>query len=373
MARDRHLAANPDDLGENISDFEETSDSEEIIDSEQSSRIAQWLETNAIENSQPYAVLYKFSEPIPRPGEPKSQVDYFKGIILLPHEIGLEYGKGRYMLMLSNTTTKNERRKCTTFRFTLHDSYDEKSRLYKAEKARRELLDNPVSLPAVPVSNQRETLSEAFTLFSSMQAQVINMFKPLLERALLPPPAPASAPASNALQDTFLAAGMFKQLLKTNMEDTVSIMDSLTRKALSLGQKEMSQGEYEESDLPPEKKSIFEKLIELAEPLIPLLIKNNLAAKATAAGIKAIPQFREITQDVSLCRKVIQYVDAKEGKENADIALRNLGIDRRKYSAPVPAAPAHAAATTAPAPSSARGKILRMKAKQQPAARQAVN
>ena len=329
MAGDRLPLSNQHRIesDETADSFTELTD-DDVSYSESDSKINEWLDSNRVENYQPFLTVYKFRH---ETGTEKEQCETYRGEIPSRHEIGLEYGGGRFLVIMGNGAYDKKLRKTTSFQFRLHNSYDAKSREYYAVKMKNS------GLGSAPAGSQisadpRQTFAESLALVQSIQNNMLSMFRPLIERALLPAPAAPAPAAVNPLHETMQSAAIFKQLIKSNMEDTVSIMNDLTRKTLELNQREIADYSDDDDELPPEKKSMFDKILELAEPLLPLLIKNTVAAKATAAGIRAIPAFREVVKDTELVRRVISYVDAKESPEKADIALRNLGINRAKFS-----------------------------------------
>lgn len=312
-------------------------------DIEVEERLAEWLETNRVENSLPCATLYKFSGAT---GEQKEQMDYFRGVIPSRHEIGLLYGAGRYMLCIRNTTGQKGA-KSSSIRFTLHESYNERAANFKREKADKERLalgqsTNQISaLP--PAQTGKESLLEAVTLVRAMQSDTLAMFKPILERLLVP-----AVPAAPQKQTTpFEEYALTRQILKDNLKENIS-MYSTMQKTLIENQAGNSRDRDDDQDddqetAPDEKQSMFDKIIALAEPFINILAQNNMAAKMAAAGIKAAPQFKEVIKDVGLAKRIISYVEEKEGAERAAIALKNLGINRDDYrgsaAAQTPAAP----------------------------------
>jgi hypothetical protein len=333
--RERHPTNNRDgiDFPENA-DFVENNDSASV-DIEVEDRLADWLETNRIENSTPVATLYKL---IGETGETREQVDYFRGVIPSRHEIGLNYGPGRYIMIIRNTTGMKGA-KTTTIRFRLHESYKEKNFAFKREQVEKErfALGQPNALPpAVPAPQSgKESLLEAFTLVRSMQADTMAMFKPILERLLTP--ATPAIPMKSVTP--FEEYALTRQILKDNLKENVSMFSTM-QKALIDSRSPSTQDDDDTDDLPAEKQSLFEKIIALAEPFINILAQNNTAAKMAAAGIKAAPQFKEVIRDASLARRIISYVEEKEGPERASIALNNLGISRADYTPPSKSTPA---------------------------------
>lgn len=323
------------------------------VDLEVEERLADWLEVNRVENGSPVATLYKFTG---ETGEAREQVDYYRGIFPSRHEVGLEYGPGRFILIIRNTTAQKGA-KSTSCRFRLHESYLEKSLKFKRDKADRErpVLGPPNALPpALPApQNGKESLLEAFTIVRSMQADTLAMFKPILERIL----SPAAVPALPAPKSPFEDYALSRQIMKDSLKESMNMM-AMMQKAMVDARSGTDPDPDDEEKLPDEKQSMFERIIALAEPFINILAQNNLAAKMAAAGIKAAPQFREVIKDANLARRIITYVEQKEGPERASVALKNLGLAREDYLRPAadarprtPSSPGH----TVPARRTAAG------------------
>ena len=312
--------------------FEEN-DSLPSEDVEVENRLADWLETNRIENATPIATLYKL---LGESGDHnREQCDYYRGVFPTRHEIGLEYGPGRYMLLVRNTSG-NKGAKQSTVRFRLHESYAEKSAKFKRERVEKERLalgpSNGLPTTLTPPQTGKESLIEAFTLVRSMQADTLAMFKPILERILTPP---AAAPALPAPKSPFEDYALSRQIMKDSLKENMSMITMMQKAVLDArtgGSPDLDDDE--DKDAPAEKESMFERIIALAEPFINILAQNNVAAKMAAAGIKAAPQFREVIKDAGLARRIINYVETKEGPERAGIALKNLGLAREDYIRP---------------------------------------
>lgn len=330
------LSRNLDDPGPPPENHSDHLADDVSVDLEVEERLADWLDTNRVENSQPAAILYKFTGT----GETKEQVDYFRGVIPSRNDIGLEYGAGRYMLILKNTTGRLGY-KSTTIRFNLHESYNEKSLKFKRERAEKERFGvggSSVSGTVSPPSTGKESLVEAITLVRSMQAETLNLFRPILERLLVPPPAPATLPAPVPKSATlFEEYALTKQILKDSLKENVQMFSMMQKNMLE--NRQAVDPDDNDDPLPDEKQGLFEKIIALAEPFIKILSENSMAAKMAAAGIKAAPAFKEVIQDAGLARRIISYVEQKEGPERAAMALKNLGINRGDYMQPVSPSP----------------------------------
>lgn len=330
MDRERSQSTIDKDLNPDAEFIENNETSPADLEVEE--RLADWLEINRIENSTPVATLYKL---IGDTGEQREQADYFRGVIPSRHEIGLEYGPGRYILIIRNTTGQKGA-KSTSIRFRLHESYTEKSLKFKRERAEKErlALGQPNAVQsALPATTGKESLIEAFTLVRSMQADTLAMFKPILERILTPATSPLAIPAPKSPFEDY---ALSRQIMKDSLKESMAMINQMQKVMIESHNSGNNGFDEEEDTQRPEdpKQSMFDKIIALAEPFINILAQNNMAAKMAAAGIKAAPQFKEVIKDAGLARRIITYVEQKEGPQRAGIALKNLGIAREDYITP---------------------------------------
>lgn len=311
--------------------FLENSEGKETAraDSELESRIEDWITQDNIENVQPCATLYKFIDPFK--GEDKRQVNYFKGEIPSRHEIGLLYGGGRYFLVLTRPAGSKQPRKSTSYRFSLHDSYN----ALKAAKEQKDLETARQNVPAVSIGpyqgytppDNTAIFRETFSLMQGMMSTILQTLSPLLSRVQEPPK--LSPPSGNMAQEQIGVYGALKDLLKTQTRGDIEFFNEMKRGFMTTDTATAKENDLDDVQ-PEEKQSILERLLTLAEPFIPLLAQNTMQAKAAAIGIRAMPQVqaavKSITADPVLLQKVVSYVEAKEGREGAIIALRNMGI-----------------------------------------------
>ena len=288
-----------------------------------------WLDENRIAEREPHATLYRYLD---EKGTRKENIDYYTGVIPEKHEIGIQHGAGFYLFILHNGGNRHNQ-KATTFRFRMGKAYDEKHANYIKEKAtkEREALSLAVTPPpAAPVPapvNGNESLIQAFGMIQAVMAQAFRLFEPLISASVKPTPAlPPPSQGTNPMADYALS----RKIMAESLKDNLALMADISRK---YGRVENMEGLPEEEGGKEEKEAgLFEKIIELAAPFVNILAQNSLAGKAAAAAVKAAPAFKEVVNDTALAKRVIEYFDAKEGKTKADMALKNLGIDRGRYT-----------------------------------------
>lgn len=320
-----------------------------IEDMELDERVADWQEQNRVNSSTIRGTLYKHEALDEK--STKHQIDSYEGIIPLRHAIGLEYGAGRYMLILS-TGGPHKERKGTSYRFILHKSYDEKSRKFQEEKAKREreamsLTMSPVPVPSLPAVSQAESFKDALTLVQGMFGQFMTMIQPIMTRAMSP------APVQSGIKGEIDTYSGLRDILRTMTKNDIAFFNQMKGSFMN---PQTDTAEFTDVDddgnpvqAPEDNKllGLFERLVKIAEPFIPLLSQNSIAAKTAAAGIRAYPEVKQVIQQAqqnpAFVRKVIDYVKQKEGETGARNVLTNLGLNANQYIPPRLPAPAHPA------------------------------
>jgi hypothetical protein len=264
--------------------------------------LKRWVAEKHGENEEYIVYLYKYDNPVT--GKQKSLCEQYTNEIPDVHTIGLTHGSGRYLLLIA--VHKDGKRSVTNTRYIrLHKHYDEL-------KNKNQLSGQ--SLQPVHVVNNQDSMEYAFKMFQA----VINTLTPLIARG--------NTPAVDPMQQALSAYALTKNVLKDSLHDTQDLYKDFARKQLELGEGNMAIDNDLEFET-VEEKSLLEKILPLAEAFIPLLLKNNVQARAASATIRALPQFKQVINSPQL-RKIIEYVDKREGAKKADIILKNLGITR---------------------------------------------
>ena len=87
--------------------------------------------------------------------------------------------------------------------------------------------------------------------------------------------------------------------------------------------------------LTPEKRGTLDKVIEMAESVIPAIVTIHQQKGAEAAKddpmvkmAKGMPQFKDIANNPLDLEYVINTMDSKQGEDQTDILLETLGLER---------------------------------------------
>jgi hypothetical protein len=316
----------PTDSGLFPEDYQDGEIEQGPADAELEGRIDDWTTQDNAENIQPCATLYKYLDPTQ--GNDKAQVNYYRGNVPTRHEIVETYGSGRYMLVLTRPAGKKQPRKSTSFRFPLHANYDRLKALKDEADARKIAGSTGVSQYAPTIiqpANNAAIFKETFGMMQGMMSSIFAMLSPLLLKAQ--EPRQIAPPTGNPTD----SLGMFtalKDVLKAQTKSDIDFFTEMKKGLLSM-ERPTDPDDLDEA-APEEKKSMLERLLAIAEPFIPILAQNTTQARIAAAGIKAMPQVqaavKSITASPELLQRVVEYVETKEGRDGAIIALRNMGI-----------------------------------------------
>jgi len=277
----------------------------------------------------PKATLYKYINPT---GADRIFAGYFTGDeIPNRHQIGLTYGSGKYFLELDQPKGKAEEEEGTSLIFSIHEIYDQLKAKADAEAQRKAYGTAGDPGAAAGMVMQQQQPNQSF----QMVKEILGLIIPVIKAANQPGTA-AAANRGESAQEMFSSYAMMQKMLKANLFDTAQTYREFNKRFT----------EYEEQDTngidtgtPEEKQGgLLEKIISLIEPFFGLISQKTPAAQFAATTLKAAPQFLEVLNDPTLCRHIVNHFDRTKGRAAADIALKNIGINRaRLFAAETPA------------------------------------
>jgi hypothetical protein len=286
------------------------------------------------------ATLYKYDHPTS--GTSRIHAGYFTGDeIINVHQIGTRYGSGRYGYIVKRPAHGKTPEEQKFFTIRIHPIYDELKKKADAEAAAQQNSGAlvPAGRPVYP------SPQENFTIVKDILSLLLPVIKASQQQQTIQPAA--------AAPDPFQSYAMMQKVLKSNLYDTAATYRDMARRFSQLPPAGEEDGEFteegeEEND--GKEKGLMEKIIDMVEPFFNLIAQKGAAGKLAAAGLKAAPAFADVLKDKNLCRMIINYFDKTRGKPLADIALKNIGIERGQFFSQIPAAAAPAArAATQPA------------------------
>lgn len=277
----------------------------------------------------PKATIYKYDHE--KTGNDKTFAGYFTGEeIPNRHNIGVKYGSGRYSLHIDLPKGTAQKAESIHLVFRIHSNYDELKRRADAERIRDELTGANTDRAGLPISAEAGGQIQAM----QMMKQMFDMIIPLINRQQA-----AAQPARENPAELFNSYQMMQKLLKTNLFDTAETLKEYSRRFQIAGPD--FQGIDDENETEEREPSLMEKIIEMIEPFFGMIAQKTPAAQMAAAGLRAAPQFAEILRDPSLCKMIVNHFDKTRGRQQSDIALKNIGINRAQlFGTKTPPAPA---------------------------------
>ena len=270
-------------------------------------KIDEWLDKVNNENIEPKATLYGFKSST---GESKELLWQWEGRENIPsiHEVGLQFGSGRYVMIFNIPKGINSDKKTTSRRFRIGSYYDQ---------AKRNLANglnyNAQFNSCLPFPMQKEKIEDTKKGFSEV-VEVINMLKPLLTNN-----------NNNAMQEAGMVSqmmiGMFQnvnKLMQSQMLENMKMMNDLNRKTLSIDY-DNEESEDLEND----------GVIGMIKPLLkflPMLLKKGAVGEAAKTMVTENEDFQRLIKNTKDLYKVVRYLRQTSGKEKTDLVLQKLNI-----------------------------------------------
>lgn len=292
---------------------EEETEQEYTTKSEADEVIDEYKEEAARRDTTPNATLYKYEN---ESGKNKQFAGYFRGDeIPSRHNIGLLFGSGKYQLLLKQPKGKAKQPEQDTLIFKIHEIYDQHKAKAEAEKAKK---DYAIQAAADPTGSSGSLQS---TQTFQQVKEILSLILPLVKETQKTQQLRQETP-----QESLNNWATMQKLLKQNLFDTAETYRNFNQRYLEQDNEEGGDP-VETTEKEP---NILNTIIKLIEPFFNLIAQKSAAGKLVADGLRQAPQFIEVLNDPQLCSMIISYFDRTKGKEKANIALKNIGIDREK-------------------------------------------
>jgi len=301
--------------GATDADFVELSEEQLIgmqgIDVTFDRRAAEWLAQENYEQQTAKVYLYKFDDP--KTGNAKALVDSWENEIPEQHEIGLQHGSGRYLLMITIPGGEKQKRGIRGWRFRLHPHYDELRAAYMREQAMI-APQGPYPFPARGGNGQ-----QADPLSAGLDAvgKLVGVLAPLLT---------ARQQDNGGGNMAGLMMQMYKgmgDVMKASARENVEFYGDLQRQIAGLPAPSEEGEDMEE-------KGMLERVIPLLAEYVPVMLGKGPGAKATAATVRQLPMFKQVVKSKAELTRIVSYMDQKYGPEQTDTLLARLHVTRPK-------------------------------------------
>lgn len=282
---------------EGVSDtLEVLGESEVLKESGGSTELKNWIE-ETIELNQGYkAVLYRFSNP---KGNQKVNVFQYNDYIPDEHEIGLEYGAGRYEIFASGYNDLGKvigaRR-----RFELHNNYNQL------------MQENYNKRPGQHTQQNQNNHNQQNVDPLAMMQSVMGMMIPLMQT--MQSNQPQQPDMSSLMTNHYKNMG---DVMKSNAIEQSSMYAEIAR--LSGGMNPEEEDRHPVQD-------ILETVLPLIDRFLPKLAAKGPKSTALATTVKMMPEFEDVKNDPEAMKELYTQAIAKHGITKAKAAMKKLGV-----------------------------------------------
>jgi hypothetical protein len=275
-----------------------------------SDQLQRWLDDVNSEKLPTTCNLYKFDHPVT--GHAKVQIWQYAHEIPDAHTIGMQFGSGRYMLIVKVPASHTQKAFVQSRTFRIAPYYD---------TMRRQAVTSANTLPAGSPPQQmivRENPMQGMEAFMAMFSQFITMIAPLINR-------PAMSPAGE------MAAmyGGINKVMQQQALETASLLSDMQRKISNVPIPPNEEDEGEGMDT-PKTPTLLEQIAPYIAKFLPAILGKGPVAATTVQTVKSLPQFKHVVNDPVQVKQLIEHLDKTQGKLKTDKVLAKFKITRPK-------------------------------------------
>lgn len=280
-------------------------------------KLEQWAIRENPENQSYLTYLYKFDHP--STGDAKVLCTRYENEIPDPHNIGIQFGSGRYLVLVSIPATPSHDSKVKALRVRLGPQYDSLKKQAEAGM-----------LPGAPVPGAHAPGSSPYVM--AAQAQGVNNLSQgleLVERVMGMILPLVAAQQSSKPDMSAVMRGQYdlvSSMMKRSLMDQQDMAKEVIRARIESGSTEDEDEDREQS--------MLEKLLPLIEKFLPMITAGGVQGQTTAAMVRQLPQFAEVVGNRAELLRIINYLDTTQGPEQTDALLKALKIARPGKSSP---------------------------------------
>lgn len=226
------------------------------------------------------------------------------------HEIGMDYGSGRYITILQ-VTDSNGQRRGTTKKMKIDPSYDE----LRQQKLLPSLQgQNIPMMQGNGLQNQNAAMDSTMKMFG----MVIAMLQPLLK----------TNPVSQAPEH-------MNKLLAENYKDMNEIMKGVyLDKAQMFSDMARSEAGLTETVQETEESSglgiVVDSIISVVDKFLPSILQKGEAGRQTVQSFKEMPGYEALKKNRGAVTKLVSFIESKHGSEVAAKVCKKFGIRKPK-------------------------------------------
>ena len=307
---------------ESVSTLESFEDKFENEDTDYTEALRSWVNEarEVYDNQCAKITLYKYDNPLS--GKDKSQINEWENYVPSRHEVGLDYGSGRYTIFCGVQGNKREGKKnlVKSRTFRLHSNYDELKRKRDLEK--NSSIVQPNNL--VPVNH---TVNSGLDLKALILA--VKELAPVI-KSIIPSnnSQPQAFDMSPFLMQSFT---MVQEVLKKSLFDQQKMIAEIRKFQVATDREireESGDNEEEGREEMNETQSLIEKYAPLALEFLPMVLGDTPQSQILVKTLRALPLFKEINSDPEIKAEWIEELEKTVGKNKTDQFLKKINIQR---------------------------------------------
>lgn len=290
-------------------------------------KMNEFMSKGNIDDLEPTFYLYKYDNYYS--GKKKSLIDkYFEGTPPDEHDIGIEYGSGRYLICLVVPECKQyPKGTMRAYRFRVNPVYDKRRNSSRIPQEGFQPSGNQqvAQLPLPPAQPAQTGGTSALLDTFSMIEKLITIIAPLLNRPQQQP----DGVVQDMMRDSYSVIG---QMMKDSLLENFKMIQEMQKKHIDF----IDEAEEKRINVEPQEPSIIEKFAPLLSEWLPKLLGNDTQSKLMQSIVKSAPQVKEIINDSQQLNAIVNYLVEEQGLENTVTILQNLGIPFSMDEGPEP-------------------------------------
>lgn len=292
----------PDDEDIEASEYEFTEVDPESISIGYENDVKDWLLKNQLLDNEYVFRVYKYLNNVS--GQRKEFIGEWSDYVPGEHEIGMEFGSGRYIGLLNITDNRGKRR-CTSCKFRIHKHYDS----LRSQSSMNNFFPSRsmVGHAGGGIDGSLETVGK-----------IIQMILPVVQ----------AKPESQGNYGELMNENyrMMNSIMKRSVFDNMQMLNDLQRK--NAGLSEVVESEEEATGA----MGVINQIMPMVERFLPLIVGKSMPqARATVDFVKTLPEYNQMVKNKAMLKAFCAFVDSKHGRSETDKILA-----RFKVSRPVP-------------------------------------
>lgn len=227
------------------------------------------------------------------------------------HEVGLKYGSGKYLMIMSLPPIGKQKTKThRQYKFRISQEYDQ------MRQGAGGAGGDPRQQVYMYPPPQQNNMVEAMTVLQSLIVSLIPLIRP------------SESPDMNKIMQANMS--LVNDVMKKQMMSTVEMMNDYQRRISNvkqIGDESMKQGN-EETEPDNSVMDVITQIAPLIAEWLPKLAHGGYQSKLVGNIVKETALFQEIKKSKKMIVGLIRHLDETRGAEETNKVLNALGMKR---------------------------------------------